>query len=951
MIRESPRISAQRSWFYRLFGGGPGRIEFNDGILHLGDAISFETGVIDDIETRKNWFWTSLKIYCADGNSHAIGGLRCEDVEALLEAMLTQATGLAADRSDELLRLGERLDAFEGSNSYRRHSKCRVLESDIADAVTKFGALVRERLSDIAKAEFQRFEQLAAPERFEAARGALNSRFTISSAPDVIRASAHALPFRPTNDQAVAIATDEDVTLVLAGAGSGKTAVIVGKVAHLVRNLGVDPQAILVLAFNRKAAEEVRGRLRNGFTGVQVNTFHAFGSRVIALSGSKPTISKSAADDAQRIAVIDEILAELISDPSQSQRVTDFILERRAPYRSQFDFSCPGDYFDYVRRTELRALSGDLVKSFEELTIANFLTLNGVNFEYEARFKYPTATRSHRQYQPDFYLPDQDIYLEHFALDRDGNPPPGWKGYDSGVKWKRGIHAECDTSLIETYSWQRREGVLQKALRNQLVEAGIALEPINPLEVFERLRDFGLATWLAQLIATTLNHVKASNISNETLRSRAADSLDRDRADAFLDVFEQVRIRYEELLSDEEALDFHDLINHASRDIRNGRWKTAFQYVLVDEFQDISAGRMAILGALSGPGVAFFLVGDDWQSIYRFAGSDISLMRNCGRHLGHVKECALGQTFRFGAGILGPSTAFILRNPAQTQRRLKPAQNAQDRGVTIVASKDPQTGLTEALSDIESRENSRSEQISVLILGRYRNSRPSIRSIRRADRMLIDFSTVHAAKGLEADYVVICDLRDARLGFPSQIEDDQLLHLVLPPPDEGEFPHAEERRLFYVAITRARRGSYLVADSLRPSRFVTELMRDSRKLRSIGKFRRQNKPACPRCQSGRLDAATRGDFMYCLNFPFCRYRVPRCQKCKQGFIVLRSGAAVCTNQSCRFSPPICESCGVGVMVTIEGRYGSFLGCTEFASDQPCRNKRNVRAGASTSGSL
>jgi len=455
----------------------------------------------------------------------------------------------------------------------------------------------------------------------------------------------------PTGEQAAAIATDEDATLVLAGAGTGKTAVITGKVAHLVRNEGVPPGEILVLAFNRKAAEEIRERLPDDLAGAHVATFHAFGRQVLAEAGAAPTMSKLAVDEAQLDRVIDGILGELLTDPRQSEAVTDFILQHRAVYRSQFDFRNPGEYYDYVRRSELRTLSGDLVKSFEELAIANFLTLNGVTFEYEGRYEVPTATAQHRQYHPDFHLPDHGIYIEHFALDREGRPPPGWRGYAEGVAWKRGIHAEHGTTLIETYSWQRREGVLLDALRARIESAGVTFERVAVAKLLDDLRESGLVTWLARLVASFLNHVKTSGLSLEELRGRAGASPDRDRSEAFLDIFEAVHARYEASLAKEEALDFHDLINHAAAHIRGGRWESPFHYVLVDEFQDVSAGRMALLQALGRAGVAYFLVGDDWQSIYRFAGSDMGLVRDCGRYLGHVRERALSHTFRFASGI------------------------------------------------------------------------------------------------------------------------------------------------------------------------------------------------------------------------------------------------------------------------------------------------------------
>lgn len=670
-----------------------------------------------------------------------------------------------------------------------------------------------------------------------------------------------------------------------------------------------------------------------------MDSFHAFGRRVIAEVESSPTLSKLAQDEARLVAVIDDILVALLDDPAQSRAVAGFISRHRAPERSQWDFRTPGEYYDYVRRSELRALSGDLVKSFGELAIANFLARNGVRFEYEADYEVPTATSLRRQYQPDFRLPEHGLYIEHFALDREGHAPRGWNGYARGVAWKRSLHERHGTTLIETHSWQQREGVLLERLAAQLRAAGVVLEPVPFRTLLEGLARW-LVTWLAQLVATFLNHVKTSGVTPETLRARARHSADPARAEAFLDVFGQVRERYERLL--DGAKDFHDLINDAATHVREGRWTSPYRHVLVDEFQDISTGRMALLKALKREEVACFLVGDDWQSIYRFAGSDVGLLRDCGRHLGHIAARTLTRTFRFGPGLLEPSTAFVTRNPEQTRRALRPAAGVPDGGVTVIADQDPARGLLEALRDIEEREGGDGAPLSVLVLGRYRASREALPS-GSSGRLRIEYSTVHAAKGREADYAVVLDLRDAHRGFPSQHEDDPLLDLVLPSPPAGAYPHAEERRLCYVAMTRARRGAYLVADALRPSAFVDELLRESPGLRRLGEFRRDRTPACPRCRTGRLDVSSSGRSLHCLNFPFCRYRAPRCQDCGRGFAVISGKTSRCTNASCDASPPVCESCRAGVLVARSGRTGRFLGCSAYASDQPCTNTRSLPA--------
>ena len=267
---------------------------------------------------------------------------------------------------------------------------------------------------------------------------------------------------------------------------------------------------------------------------------------------------------------------------------------------------------------------------------------------------------------------------------------------------------------METYSWQHRQGVLLETLRRRLEEAGVRFEQV-PRQTLVRQLAQEQISWLAGLLATFLNHVKSSRLSSDELGSRARQTGDRRRNESFLDVFEQVGIRYQKLLADQEALDFHDLINLAAEHIREGRWKPRYRYVLVDEFQDISAGRMALLQALRDQDVAYFLVGDDWQSIYRFAGSDVGLLRDCGDLLGHVEERTLSRTFRFAEGILRPSTAFVKRNPEQTQRPLLPGSEAEDEGVAVVTDPSPAGGVARALQDIEAK--ARGQPRTVLVLG------------------------------------------------------------------------------------------------------------------------------------------------------------------------------------------------------------------------------------------
>ena len=775
--------------------------------------------------------------------------------------------------------------------------------------------------------DWQRLIRYAEPDRLEAARKQNNQTYVDRQLAAVHAVTMSDLPTSLTDEQAQAVAQDEDVTLVLAGAGTGKTYVIVGKAQYLVQGLDVDPSQILVLAFNRKAAEEIRERLPENLVGVQVSTFHSFGRKVIAESEVVPTISRLATDNFACTRALTRILEAMLRAPRTYEVVLEFIAYRSAPYRSPFEFKTVAEYEEYVRSIERRNLNGDLVRSFEEVLVSNFLTEYGVKFRYERPYEEKTADRKHQQYRPDFYLPECDIYIEHFALDRHGKPPEMWGDYSESVEWKRQLHRDNGTTLIESHSWEIRDLEFD-ALRQKLEAQGVELEKRDCAELVIQLAKQKILT-LADLLNTFMKHAKATDLSVDRMLERAGSGSARERSERFLTIYETVRERYEQILQDERAVDFTDLINRATGLVEEGTWESPFRYVLVDEFQDISADRMALLKALKNPGVAYFLVGDDWQSIYRFAGSDVQLMMSCSKYLGHVVECHLTQTFRFGERVQTPSTGFIQANPEQSRRELKPAEISRDRGVTIVRSRTQDAGLARSLMDIV--EHAGESESTVLVLGRFNKSQKFMPAGSGDETLKLEFSTVHRAKGREADYVVVLDLKDGYDGFPSKITDDPVLQMVMLPVSAQPYPFAEERRLFYVAVTRSRRGTYLVTGFRYPSRFVSELQKLDSRIEVLG----PPPVKCPLCREGNMLSSSTGRTLRCNNSPTCSGQAPRCLKCNFGYILLESGESRCLNPTCGNAPRACPACGRGVLLQRKGKYGSFFGCSRYWSEPPC----------------
>ena len=158
---------------------------------------------------------------------------------------------------------------------------------------------------------------------------------------------------------------------------------------------GNSPENILVLAFNRDAAQEIRDRLPEDLRAANVSTFHAFGLQVIASRSKAPTISTMASDPYALAKAIESILGELINDPDLGNVAIRLMANMPADYKAPFDFKNEGEYRRYIREVELRALSGDRVKSFEELGIANWLTQNGIAFRYGAHL--PRRYRKQRE--------------------------------------------------------------------------------------------------------------------------------------------------------------------------------------------------------------------------------------------------------------------------------------------------------------------------------------------------------------------------------------------------------------------------------------------------------------------------------------------------------------------------------------------------------------------------
>lgn len=689
-----------------------------------------------------------------------------------------------------------------------------------------------------------------------------------------------------TPEQSEAVICFDNRVLLVASAGSGKTSTMVAKAAYALHKRYFAAPRILLLAFNADAAAELRERIRARLAplglpweGIVAKTFHAFGLDVLgAADGKKPSVApwiESGRDHEAIVEIVDQLKD---ADPAFRSAWDMFRLvfgQDLPEFGKEADD--PDSWDRDSGKNGFRTLNNEIVKSRGELVIANWLFYNGIRYQYEAPYKVDVADAQHRQYRPDFYFPEIDTYLEHWGLDSQGNPPPGFHGYRAGMAWKKQTHATQGTRLLETTTADLWSGKVFGQLERQLTELGVVLDP-NPDRVVPG-REPLESPRLAKTLRAFLTHVKSNRLSVDDIRRRLEGGVAgqfRYRHELFLNLFEKIWYRWEARLKDEGYIDFDDMLNQAADRIEQGAWDSPYELVMVDEFQDASRARTRLIaGLVAKPGRHLFAVGDDWQSINRFAGADLSVMTEFESTFGKAVTLKLETTFRCPQSLCDISSRFIQKNPKQLRKSVRSPVVDIAEPIRIVRAADERqirSTIESRLAEIAAEHGSGDCKTKVYLLGRYRREREYLPQRYDTSRLQLEFTTAHAAKGLEADHVIVPRVTSEIFGFPSRVEDDPVLQLAMPAGDSYEF--AEERRLFYVAMTRARRTVTLVTLARKESSFISELIRESRLEVRNSDGSESSAEVCPGCGEGFLTfrRGPYGPFLGCTRFPKCMHK-------------------------------------------------------------------------------
>lgn len=780
------------------------------------------------------------------------------------------------ERLETIVRIKPGVEAaFAEIGSYYSYSHY-ITETERLLLAEKYDALDREVKSILNSKELEEYAEIGAFQRFHTAmtdtrahKKANNQHFIENELSRCSQYFDTVLAYPLDIQQREAVVSLEDNVLVISSAGSGKTMTTVGKVRYLIDVQHVLAEKILLITFTRKAAESLSERL--GEKKLKCRTFHKLALDIIGeATGEKPTITPQDFS----VQVYHKLSEE---NPAFKAAIADYIIRSRYTMRDQFEYSSMEDYMMDRQKYGIQAFFKDMdgrpvfCKSDEESQICDFLGSRGIKFRYEEKYEVNTVDAEYRQYCPDFsiYIDGLDgtlrrVYLEHFAVNEAGRCPSFFSPedeikYQQGMSWKRNLHQMNGTILLETSSAGFHRGDVFHVLTKQLLDLGAVFSKATQQNVARELvrQEENILAML-----TAFNFLlKSRDTSMENIRQQAGRGPDAVTLNDIVAPFVEAYRRMEE---ENNEIDFTDAIIRATELCNNGH-RPDYDFILVDEFQDISMDRYRFLQALRRKEslTKLFCVGDDWQSIYRFAGSDMALFKTFDKYFGYTKKCLMETTYRFGEPAIAESSKFILANPEQAVKNVHSFWDDAETTLDFLAT-DGREGVVETVKYLADQIPADKE---ILLLGRYgfdvnifKNTELAVHDGQNGTyvtygRRRMNFMTVHQSKGLECDYIILLNCNGGTIGFPSQISDSPVLKYVLSEPDAYAF--SEERRVFYVGITRAKKHTWVLYDINNPSPFVKEFVQT---------LEPETKPCavipeselCPKCHCGRIRVIKKG---------------------------------------------------------------------------------------------
>lgn len=675
--------------------------------------------------------------------------------------------------------------------------------------------------------------------------------------------------------QREAIICDEDNLLVLSGAGSGKTTTISAKVKYLIDVKNIKPDKICVITFTKKAKEELDYKINKIFnSNVDIYTFHSLGLKIIKYYYKNKDIDIIDEKGQYKI-ICDYIKNNLFKDKDKFSLFFEAFKNKTSFSEEYKLFDNYYDYHNYMykrkyinsnttmdnyikeqakrRRNYLKTLNGEYCKSKEEVDIANFLYLNNIDYQYEKSYK---KLDNLKIYKPDFYIEQNNNYnyIEHFGIDKVNKTNNHYTkeeltNYLKNMKLKEKYH--CDEKIedlfIITYSKVLGKRNYLSVLKDSLIKKGYVLSKKDNNLVYERLKDTSedryINNFVNRIVIPFISYFKRSNYKLDDFKNIKTDN---DLLNKQISVISDIYLNYESKLREKNLIDFEDMINISYKVmpyIKEKNLGVDYKYIIIDEYQDVSMQRFNLTKRIEelfkSKIIAF---GDDYQTIFGFSGSRIDLMTEFRNYLSDAKQIPIPNVYRNSQELIDVATKFINKNSKQIKKKLI-SKKRLINPIELYIYNDSNyinTNINKSiiLSNILDKIYLSNNKSNVLLLERYNNDIDTILNnnlfirknheniiYKKHEDMKIDYLTIHKSKGLEYDNCILINAIDDKYGFPSKIEDEEIIKLLKPKIEENIF-YPEERRLFYVAMTRTKNKLYILVPKSKTSSFIREIESD-----------------------------------------------------------------------------------------------------------------------------
>ena len=683
--------------------------------------------------------------------------------------------------------------------------------------------------------------------------------------------------------QRKAVLSDNSRTLVLAGAGAGKTKVLLSRILHLIQNKQVPSGNILAVTFTKDASNEMKNRLIEYFEPrfsellkeklgrkemdevhkeiikrfpeirhVTISTIHSLCFQILRTDGAKiyNTNFKVIRSEDQKTEgyqaessqdnLIRNIIKKLISeDIDFFEKIRDY-LQKYIAQESKISVNPVNQNFAKEKSGYCTMDKKYRVRSKSEQLIANFLYDRGIAYEYEKEATWIEKEDKTKSYHPDFYLPDYDIYIEHWLVAREDEkvpyPPQGFnkEQYLRERDWKINQFRKHNKVLVESFESQMRGDLKEfySYLESELIKkthGTIRFKAVqNPIDLLDPLNtELGI---LATSLTKTINLAKSNRVSIDTIKDNL-EGEEHNEINDFFDIFFKVFFDYEHFLKRESLIDFNDMI-HKVVDLFNldkqvlKKYQDQFKHILIDEYQDVSAAQVELIKLLLTKDNNLFAVGDDWQSIYGFRGSEVEYILNFKNEFKGSKIIALPYNYRSGENIVEASKKVILKNPKQMKKDVSAKNLSLTEKIYQFNAFNNVDGARFIVEKIRKFMSEGVRPNEILILYRRTHHIKPYKEyfLKFPEIKGVSLKTIHGSKGLESRIVFVVGLYNGPGGFPYVWEDERIVQKIKSTPLNKK--EEEERRLFYVAMTRAKERLYLISELGNVSDYCRDIPRE-----------------------------------------------------------------------------------------------------------------------------